>query len=208
MLHRATVEPGTFLVLEELLALPELSEFSLVGGTALSLLFGHRKSIDLDLFSTSAFDQILLTNLLQKRFGNDFKNENPNLSFGLFCFINQIKIDLVHYPHPLLKPVQLIEGIRIYSAEDIAAMKIKAIMGRGVKKDFWDLAELLNHFSLSQILDFYGTKYPNQSMLISIPNALTYFEDAENSPSPISLNQMDWSRVKALIKKRVSDFLR
>jgi hypothetical protein len=208
MLHRATVEPGTFLVLEELLALPELSEFSLVGGTALSLLFGHRKSIDLDLFSSSAFDQKLLINLLQKRFGNDFKNENPKLSFALFCFIHQIKIDLVHYPHPLLKPVQVIEGIRIYSVEDIAAMKIKAILGRGVKKDFWDLAELLNHFSLSQILDFYGSKYPNHSMLISIPNALTYFEDAENSPSPVSLNHMDWSQVKTLIKKRVSDFLR
>jgi hypothetical protein len=114
------------LVLEELLALPELSEFSLVGGTALSLLFGHRKSIDLELFSSSAFDQKLLSNLLQKRFGNDFKNENPKLSFALFCFIHQIKIDLVHYPHPLLKPVQVIEGIRIYSIEDIAAMKMRS----------------------------------------------------------------------------------
>ena len=51
MLHRATVEPGTFLVLEELLGLADLSEFSLVGGTAQSLLFGHRKSVDLDLFT-------------------------------------------------------------------------------------------------------------------------------------------------------------
>lgn len=46
MLQTQTVEPGTFSVLKELLELPVLQGFALVGGTALSLLYGHRKSID------------------------------------------------------------------------------------------------------------------------------------------------------------------
>jgi len=51
MLQTQTIEPGTLSVLNTLMEIEELNQFSLVGGTALSLKYGHRKSIDLDLFS-------------------------------------------------------------------------------------------------------------------------------------------------------------
>ena len=51
MLHIATVEPHTLGLLNRLMRETPLAEFNLVGGTALSLQIGHRKSIDLDLFS-------------------------------------------------------------------------------------------------------------------------------------------------------------
>ena len=50
MLYFETIEPDTLDLLNRLMALPELKEFILVGGTALSLRYGHRKSIDLNLF--------------------------------------------------------------------------------------------------------------------------------------------------------------
>lgn len=53
MLQTKTVEPGTLSLLKELMELPILNNFSLVGGTALSLKYGHRISIDLDLFYMS-----------------------------------------------------------------------------------------------------------------------------------------------------------
>ena len=53
MLHLKTIEPNTFAVLKQLMAIPEMQDFHLVGGTALSLMYGHRMSIDLDLFSTT-----------------------------------------------------------------------------------------------------------------------------------------------------------
>jgi hypothetical protein len=56
MLHTETVEPGAFSILEKIMVLKELKDFSLVGGTALSLLYGHRKSVDLDLFSNKPFE--------------------------------------------------------------------------------------------------------------------------------------------------------
>ncbi len=56
MLFKSTVEPKTFSLLKDLLKLEELKNFALVGGTALSLKYGHRKSVDLDLFSTIKFD--------------------------------------------------------------------------------------------------------------------------------------------------------
>ena len=56
MLQLKTVEPNTFSILKQLMEIDELKDFSLVGGTALSLLYGHRQSVDLDLFSNKSFD--------------------------------------------------------------------------------------------------------------------------------------------------------
>jgi hypothetical protein len=51
-----TVEPRTLSLLKELMGLPTLQAFSLVGGTALSLRYGHCSSIDLDLVYHEKFD--------------------------------------------------------------------------------------------------------------------------------------------------------
>ena len=52
MLHFETIEPGTLALLKDLQSLPELQRTRLVGGTALALQLGHRKSVNLDLFGT------------------------------------------------------------------------------------------------------------------------------------------------------------
>jgi len=57
MLRKETIEPGTLELLKELMQDIHLSDFFLVGGTALSLLIGHRTSIDIDLFSVDSFDE-------------------------------------------------------------------------------------------------------------------------------------------------------
>lgn len=207
MLFTSTVEPGTFSLLKDLMRLKELEEFVLVGGTALSLKFGHRKSEDIDLFCRQKLSIDSLNLVLKSEYGNGFINENPNIKFAIFCYINSVKTDLVHYPHLLLKPIETVENIRMYSTEDIAAMKINAILGRGVKKDFFDIVELLKHFSMKEIIQFHKQKFPNNSILISIPSALTYFEDAENSPDPISLNGQTWEQVKKTLQKAVRDYL-
>ncbi|MEQ8425995.1 MAG: nucleotidyl transferase AbiEii/AbiGii toxin family protein, partial [Cyclobacteriaceae bacterium] len=124
------------------MALPELKGFSLVGGTALSLLYGHRKSVDLDLFSADEFENASLLRVLEKKFKNSFDNRTSTPQFGIFCFVQDVKVDLVRHPHPIIRPYQLIEGLRMFSVEDIIAMKVQAILGRGRKKDFWDVAEL------------------------------------------------------------------
>lgn len=48
MLHFETVDEPTLALLEEIQGLKVFSNFRLVGGTALALQLGHRKSIDLD----------------------------------------------------------------------------------------------------------------------------------------------------------------
>jgi len=188
--------------------IPSLKPFSLVGGTALSLRYGHRSSEDLDLFYHEKFDQSEIVKDLESAFKQRFVYKQEHTTFGIFCFIDEIKVDIVHYPYLPIAPIEIEKGIRFYSSADIAAMKIQAILGRGKKKDFWDLYELLQHFSLQQIMDWHKQKYPNQMLAISIPNAITYFVDADESETPVSFKKQTWDGVKKGISKIVSDYLR
>ena len=72
MLQTQTIEPGTLSVLKSLMMIPELNQFSLVGGTALSLKYGHRTSIDLDLFSNENFEHEIIIESLQNTFEKAF----------------------------------------------------------------------------------------------------------------------------------------
>lgn len=187
--------------------MPELNGFSLVGGTALALRYGHRTSVDLDLFCEEKFKHQLIIDALAREFGISFTYEGDNSPIGFFCFIENIKVDLIHYPHPVIHQGEVTENLKIYSSEDIAAMKLSAILGRGKKKDFWDVDELLHHFSAEEIIEFYYQKFPNQILLISMPQALTYFADAEESETPMSLKGQTWENVKAHIQEKVREYL-
>lgn len=208
MLYFETLEPGTLSLLRELMSLTSLLPFSLVGGTALSLRYGHRNSEDLDLFFHEKFDQHSVVNSLQDKFTKRFVYKQQHSTFGIFCFIDEIKVDLVYFPHLPIAKIETIEKIRIYSDADIAAMKIQAILGRGKKKDFWDLYELLQHYSLQQIMDWHKQKYPSQMLAISIPHAITYFVDAEESETPLSFKNQTWESIKRGIQRYVSEYLR
>lgn len=208
MLHTETVEPGTLSLLKTLMDLESLKQFSLVGGTALSLKYGHRSSIDLDLFYHEKFDHNPIIKELELVYGDKFVYKQQNTQFGIFCFIEEIKIDIVYFPHPPIEKIEEVDFIRMYSSADISAMKIQAILGRGKKKDFWDLNELLKHYSLQQLMDWHKQKYPSQMLAISIPHAITYFVDADESETPVSFKNQTWEQVKKDISKAVSDYLR
>ncbi len=91
MLQEQTVEPGTFRLLIRLMQVPELNDFFLVGGTAVSLYYGHRKSDDLDLFSTNKFENEIIIDVLEKNFP-DFEYRSRNNPLGVFnSFSNAIK---------------------------------------------------------------------------------------------------------------------
>lgn len=208
MLHTETIEPGTFSVLKKLMTLPQLNDFSLVGGTALSLKYGHRKSIDIDIFSNKKFDQKKVIDTIAKEYKSSFNYKDGLSEIGIFCFIENVKVDIVHYPHPLITPIIKIEGIRMYSDDDLAAMKLNAMLGRGVKKDFWDIYELLHHYTLEQMMEWHSRKYPNYMLLISIPQALIYFEDADKTEEPVSMKGQNWESVKKYISEKVDEYLK
>ena len=199
MLHFETIEPATLGLLKQLLALPELSGCRLVGGTALALQLGHRTSIDLDLFGNvtvapeELIDALSIIGTLETR-----KNSGNIHLFSL----NGIKVDIVNFPFPWRQAPITDEGLRIAGLEDIAAMKVTAAIGRGTKKDFLDIATLLQYYSLPEILSFYESKYPNSSLFMAI-KSLGYFEDAEADVMPKMFSSLTWPQAKDYIRKAI-----
>jgi len=191
------VSPALIRVLQQLMAVPQLQPFYLVGGTALALRYGHRISVDLDLFTDASFDSIKLSEFLATECGLTQFTVEENTILGV---INGMKLDCMAHQYPMVVGVQVIEGVRILAVEDIAAMKLNAIANRGSKKDFWDLYELIQHFSRDELLGFFQQKYP-QSSLWSLEKSLCYFEDAEADPDPVCLKVRTWSQIKTALKQ-------
>lgn len=208
MLRLETVEPHTFSILNQLMEMPELQDFALVGCTALSLLYGHRMSVDLDLFSNKPFENLDIIEALKNKFQSSFIMEEKAARFGIFCYVDEVKVDIVRHPHPTIRPELLINEIRMFSTEDIIAMKVQAILGRGKKKDFWDVAELLQHYPITDFINLHKEKYATQNLYITVPQAIIYFADADESEDPICLQNQTWEDVKAFISKKVSEYLR
>lgn len=193
MLQLQTVEPNILELLRSLMQKEYLNSFVLVGGTALALQLGNRESIDLDMFSTVDFSSNeILASLL-----NDYQIVvNNQLEQTLISTINQVKVDFIKFHYPFIRPFVVIESIRMASVEDIAAMKLDAITGRGSKKDFYDLYFLLEQYSIDDLFSFYTEKYPHQTTFHVI-RSLTYFDDAELQPNPIVFDKtITWEKVK------------
>lgn len=115
-------------------------------------------------------------------------------------FINNIKVDFVNYFYPWIDDLIIKDGIRLASDKDIGAMKLAAITGRGSKKDFIDLYFLLQKYSLSDLLGFYGKKYHDGSIFLVL-RSLVYFEDANGHDDPEMLVSIEWEEVKQEIIK-------
>jgi len=181
----------------------EFKGLRLAGGTALALQIGHRISVDLGFFGKVNFYDINLPLIFQDF--NSLTTLKKSDNINIFV-INDIKVDFVNYSYPWLKSEIIEDRIRLANLEDIAAMKIAAITGRGTKKDFVDLYFLLMHFNLSQILSFFEAKYFDASKFLAL-KSLSYFDDAENEPDCNMIIPVEWSKVKEDIKKQVKNYL-
>src|SRR5258708_36183953 len=101
MLREETVEPATLELLKKIVKLPELKQVRLVGGTALSLLFGRRKSVDLDLFTDRPFEKEILIPVLEDTFGR-VTSINERTKSIYQCIIQNVKVDFVSVRDPFL----------------------------------------------------------------------------------------------------------
>ena len=204
MLQTKTVTRETLELLENLMQLPEIEQFVLVGGTNLALRFGHRLSIDLDLFTDLKFQPEELYYKLSQKFSTiELASQSETM---LFMYINDIKVDVVLLPYPLIRPVDNFNRIRLASVPDIVAMKLSAVARRGVKKDFWDLAELLDVHPMNEMIDFYKEKYATHD-IFHLLRALVYFDDAELQKDPDPLKKMTWKQVKKKIEIATKSYI-
>lgn len=122
MLYKETVEKGTLDLIQRLMADARLKDFYLVGGTALSLKIGHRKSIDIDIFTDKAFNaKQISAHLISVYQPSDIRT----LTNGIFCFIGGVKVDIIAHQYPLVNKIEETEGIRFSSLQDNRGYEIK-----------------------------------------------------------------------------------
>lgn len=198
MLHFETLPDGTLGLLKDLTSHPALQQFSLVGGTALALRFGHRRSIDFDFFTPESFDVEALADTLGRELAG-FQTTGMNKN-GLNGLVDGLKIDFVTYRYPLLAPTCSEDGIRMFSLEDIVGMKLSAITNRGARKDFYDLHALIQHLGVERLIEIYQQKYPSHDPMI-VFRSMIYFDDAEDDNDPELLMEQDWGQVKESIRE-------
>ncbi|WP_297167883.1 nucleotidyl transferase AbiEii/AbiGii toxin family protein [uncultured Porphyromonas sp.] len=193
MLQTTTVEKRTLELLKQLQSQSEFSNFHLAGGTALALYLGHRKSIDLDLFTPYPFNTTRLEHSLVTKFGfqGDYSEQNT-----LKGRIDGIKIDCITHPYPLLRTPLDEEGVRLYSEPDIIAMKLSAIADNGSRlKDFIDIAYLSTRYSFQEMLGFYVQKFPTSSPLRPL-KGITYFDDIDHEETVVMLEgTYSWQKI-------------
>ncbi|RKU67462.1 hypothetical protein DWW91_15460 [Parabacteroides sp. AF17-3] len=200
MLQYQTIEPVTLELLIDLLAIPEFKNLRLAGGTSLALQIGHRKSIDLDLFGTFETEPDEILDILNSIGSLTIIRNMRNIHVFM---INGIKVDIINYSYPWLHQANKADDLRLASIEDIAAMKLAAIAGRGTRKDFIDIHFLLRQFSLQEMLDLYTAKYADGSVFM-ILKSLIYFDDAENDPEPFMFETIDWNLIKSELRDEVT----
>jgi len=202
MLQLSTIDSTTLELLKKLMCLDDFVNMRLVGGTALALQIGHRKSIDLDFFGDIDFKNINTAKIFSgfDKITTLKRSENINI-----FSINNIKVDFVNYSYPWLQEALLLDGIRLAVIEDIIAMKLAAITGRGSRKDFIDLYFLLEKYSLKEMFGFYKKKYFDGSEYLVL-KSLTYFADAENDIEVEMIKDVSWIKIKAYILETVDKY--
>jgi len=211
MLFKETVTPSTLDILHLLFSLEELSDFELVGGTALSLQMGHRISIDIDLFCQKTFEtrelkETILVNFRNHELSFDYETKNT-----LVGSIDQIKVDFIRHAYPKVKETKIVDGIRLCSKEDLAAMKIGVITDNGSRmKDFVDLYYLLQAFSLKEIIGFYEKKYQSENSFHAL-KSITYFDNLDTKETDqinfIENKQISFSQLKNCLIRETGKLL-
>ena len=199
MLQTATVAPSTLELLSKLQSETVLGSTRLVGGTALSLQIGHRKSDDLDLFSTETLDGLAVQELLVGKYGFIPSVITENTLIG---FIHGVKIDVIFHPFPWLEEALEEDGFRIAAKADIAAMKMQAIINSGKRpKDFVDIAFLSMYFSYNEIKQLLLKRYPAYDPLMA-DRAMVYFGDIDENLIP-EINMIGYEFDFGRIMKRI-----
>ncbi|MGV8092607.1 MAG: nucleotidyl transferase AbiEii/AbiGii toxin family protein [Mangrovibacterium sp.] len=203
-LHYETVTPLFKKILNNIMETPIFEPFYLVGGTSLSLRLGHRESADIDLFTNAPYrslDFAVYENFFRDNYKYYCCTDTTNIiSFGRSYYIgdsenNSIKVDL-YYHDEIIDPCDVVDNIRIASLDDVVAMKVDVISRDGRKKDFWDLHELLNTYSIPEMLELHQKRHEYTHDRNLIISNFTNFSSADKDIDPICFKGKEWELIK------------
>lgn len=210
MLNYHTVTPLLQSILETLMKTAVFNDFRLVGGTALSLYRGHRMSVDIDLFSDAEYGTLdfeAIDTFLRTTFPYVDTSDFAAIGFGKSYYIGDCKEDCIkldlYYTEPFINKKVIIDNIRMATVEEIIAMKLEIVSRMGRKKDFWDLHELKDSYTIAEMFALHEKRYPythNKALLLQ---NFTDFSEADDDFEPDCLKGKYWE----LIKLDITEFV-
>jgi predicted nucleotidyltransferase component of viral defense system len=179
--------------------------FYLAGGTALALQLGHRLSVDLDFFSPTE-DVPAMRHMLEKALASFHPTLADSAWGNLVYLARNVRVGFYGYGYELIAPLVETHEARLASIEDIALMKLDALLARAARKDFYDLYFICQKVSLRKILDLAPKKYPStRDFETQTVKRLTYFDNAEQDPDPAVLQPASWEAVKKYFMEQAKD---
>jgi predicted nucleotidyltransferase component of viral defense system len=210
MLHYNTVSTLLQDILKTVLEAKELEQFRLVGGTALSLYYGHRMSVDIDLFTDADYGTIdfeAIESFLRNTYTYVDTTNHDIIGMGKSYYVgesidNAIKLD-VYYTDPFIDGAKIIDNIRLATIEEIVAMKLDVVLRTGRKKDFWDIHELNNDYPLEEMFALHEKRYPYTHNRKKLLENFSDFTEADEDFDPICLKGKHWELIKLDIMERI-----
>lgn len=213
-LHWETVTPLLKEVLGILMSEKIFTPFRLVGGTNLSLRYGYRLSVDIDLFTDAEYgnlDYRIFEKFLREHFPfYECSDTTSIVGFGRGYYIGKsvdeyIKLDLM-YADPFLEEAETIDGIRMADVKDIIAMKMNVVSRGGRKKDFWDLHLLLKEYSLAEMFALHARRHEWEHNVEELLEKFTDFTEADTLPDPVCLLGKEWDEIKLDLVDAADDY--
>lgn len=201
-----TVNKDLMSILKRCMEEPSLNDFVLVGGTSLSLQRGHRISVDIDLFTCMEYGTMPLEQI-RKFYESRFDyvsglDDMDKCCMGYSLLVrgpesNNVKVDMF-YTDRFLFPHRTIDNIRLADERDIGAMKMLAITHRDERiKDYWDIYELTEDYSLSQLIKWGLERHPYDLELKEITEKFQNIWKLDDDIGEIlSIKKHDWQVVR------------
>jgi len=195
-LHWNTVTENMRLALTGFAQSEIAQHFYMAGGTALTLQIGHRLSVDLDYFSPT--EDIPSIRAQLEKVLTPMKGSLADSAWGnLVYLVSGVRIGFYGYGFPLVAPLIEDAGIRLASVEDIALMKLDALLSRAYRKDFYDLYYVCQNIPLTRLYEMAPMKYSSvRDFQTQTVKRLVYFDNAENESDPVLLKPISWKSVK------------
>ena len=204
------IDKDRYKLLKDIIETVTIPTYYMIGGTALSLQMGLRESFDFDFCVPTQFNNELLLEELGKIGEMKVKQ---NQSGTCDVILNGVQVSFFYYPNKIINELvepQEMPKLKMASILDIAIMKVVAIGGRGAKKDFFDLYNIINKckISIKELAEGLIEKCGNKTNYVNIIMGLSYFEDAEQEILPKTFVEYNWDKIKEFFINFQKDFQR
>ena len=163
----------------------------------MTLRLGHRRSVDLDFFSQADEVHFQTRQEVIQAFTVLAAQVVENTDGNLLLLAEDVHVGFFGYGYSLLEPTEEVEGVQVASLVDIGLMKLDALIGRGSRKDFYDVYVVARHIPMADLLEKGKEKYPYvRDFALMAVESMLQFENADRDRQPELLISVPWEEVR------------